>query len=321
MKTKLLFFIIAVVISGWIAHRCLSTSRNINFLDWLQPNSRLAWPSSGQAAIGSLENGVLASSSSIEKQRPTASMAKVITALAIMKKQPFKPGQQGQTYIISDNDMITLNAYLSEGGSVLPLLRGMKITQYEAMQRMLIASDNNIADMLVDRVFGSRARYVLYAEDMLKHMGLSRTQVADASGFDAATISTPSELVAIGIAALRNPVIAKIVAQKHAQMPVAGRITNTNQLLGTNGIIGIKTGTTFKAGSCLLFAAVFTDKDGRNGTIVGVIMGDYSHRSLYKNTRNLITSARKLYGRTEGQSGYNGAIHTQHEQSNLIAGQ
>ena len=159
-------------------------------------------------------------------------MAKVITALAIMEKQPFALGQEGQTYTITREDIANMSAYIAEDGSRLPLLIGMELTQYQAMQRMLIASDNNMADILAERIFGSKEAYVAYAQDMLKRMGLSRTVVADASGFSPATASTPSELVALGIAALKNPVIADIVAQAQAQLPVIGLIQNTNQLPG-----------------------------------------------------------------------------------------
>src|SRR5205807_949217 len=108
--------------------------------------------------------------------------------------------------------------------------------------------------------------------DMLKCMGFSRTVVADASGFSPDTVSTPSELVAIGIAALKNPVIAEIVAQSQAQIPgiPGGIIKNTNLLFGIDGVIGIKTGTTDEAGHCLLFAARYGAEDGQKVTIVGV---------------------------------------------------
>lgn len=278
--------LITFIFIGFLAYSFFAKDRN---------ETQLAWPAFGQAAIGSLEDGLLASSSANEKLRPTASMAKVITALAIMKKQPFKPGQEGQTYSITRNDIAGLNAYISEGGSVLPMLIGMKLTQYQAMQRMLIASDNNMADILVERVFGSKEAYLSYARNMLKGMGLRRTVVADASGFNPATASTPSELVAIGIAALKNKVIAGIVAQRQAQIPVAGAIKNTNQLLGADGVIGIKTGTTGKAGSCLLFAARYTARNGKKGTIVGVIMGDKNHRTLYRDSRDLLASAKQNF--------------------------
>lgn len=262
----------------------------------------LAWPTVGQAAVGSVKDGLLASSSDNEKLRPTASMAKVITALAIMKKQPLELGQEGQTYTIMRNDIVNMNAYIAEDGSVLPLKIGMELTQYQAMQRMLIASDNNMADILAERIFGSKEAYVSYAQDMLKRMGLSRTVVVDASGFSPTTASIPSELVAIGIAALKNPVIAQIVAQPQAQIPIIGTINNTNQLLDTDGVIGIKTGTTDEAGSCLLFAARYTAKDGQEGTIVGVIMGDTNHTSLFSDSRDLLASAKQSFGLGESQS-------------------
>jgi len=167
---------------------------------------------------------------------------------------------------------------------------------------MLIASDNNMADILVERIFGSKEAYLSYAQSMLKRMDLSRTVVADASGFSPATVSTPSEIVAIGIAALKNPVIARIVAQQQAQVPVAGLIKNTNQLLGIDGIIGIKTGTTDKAGSCLLFAARYTAKDGQKRTIVGAIMGDTNHSRLFSDSKDLLASAKKGFGLVGAQS-------------------
>lgn len=266
----------------------------------LAEDVQLAWPVVGQAAVGSVENGLLARSSDNEELRPTASMAKVITALAIMEKRPFELGQAGQTYTITAEDIANMNAYIAEDGSVLPFLIGMELTQYQAMQRMLIASDNNMADILAERIFGSMEVYVSYAQDMLKRMGLSRTVVADASGFSPDTVSTPSELVAIGIAALQNPVIAEIVAQPQAQIPDIGIITNTNQLLGADGVIGIKTGTTNEAGSCLLFAARYAAEDGQEVTIVGVIMGDTDPTSLFSDSRNLLASVKQSFTQPAG---------------------
>ena len=267
----------------------------------LAEDVQLAWPAVGQAAVGSVEDGLLASSSDNEALRPTASMAKVITALAIMEKQPFELGQAGQTYTITTEDIANMNAYIAEDGLVLPLLIGTELTQYQAMQRMLIASDNNITDMLAEKTFGSQEAYVSYAQDMLQRMGLSRTVVADASGFNPATVSTPSELVTIGIAALKNPVIAEIVSQSQAEIPGVGIIKNTNQLLGTDGVLGIKTGTTDEAGHCLLFAAHYAAEGGQKVTIVGVIMGDTNATSLFSDSRKLLASAKQGFGLVEAQ--------------------
>jgi D-alanyl-D-alanine carboxypeptidase (penicillin-binding protein 5/6) len=267
----------------------------------LVENVQFAWPAAGQAAVAEVKDGRIARSFDNEKPRPIASMAKVITALAIMEKQPFELGQEGQIYTITAEDIANMNAYIAESGSELPLLIGMELTQYQAMQRMLIASDNNMADLLVERIFGSKEAYVSYAQDMLQRMGLSQTVVADASGFSPDTASTSSELIAIGIAALQNPVIAEIVAQPQAQLPVIGTIQNTNELLGADGVIGIKTGTTDEAGHCLLFAARYAAGDGQEVTIVGVIMGDTNATSLFSDSRNLLASAKQGFGLVEAQ--------------------
>jgi D-alanyl-D-alanine carboxypeptidase (penicillin-binding protein 5/6) len=285
-------------VASFIKDKSMLSAETVPSPATLAEDVQLAWPAAGQAAVGSVEDGLLASSSDNEEPRPTASIAKVITALAIMEKQPFELGQAGQTYTITAKDIANMRAYIAENGSVQPLLIGMELTQYQAMQRMLIASDNNIADMLVEREFGSMETYTSYAQGMLQRMGLSRTVVADASGFSPATVSTPSELVAIGIAALKNPVIAEIVAQPQVQIP-EGIITNTNQLLGVDGVIGIKTGTTDEAGHCLLFAARYAAGDGQEVTIVGVIMGDTNATSLFSDSRKLLASAKQGFGLVE----------------------
>jgi D-alanyl-D-alanine carboxypeptidase (penicillin-binding protein 5/6) len=202
---------------------------------------------------------------------------------------------------LTTQDVANYRAHVASGGSVMPVHAGMVLTQYQALQAMLIVSGNNIADSLVEKVFGSEQAYVSYAQNMLRSMGLSKTVVADASGFSANTVSTPSELVTIGIAALKNPVIAQIVAQKQAELPDVGTIKNTNQLLGTNGVIGIKTGTTNQAGSCLLFAANYVAQDGQKMTIVGVIMGDADAQSLYGDSQQLLASVKRGFGLTEAR--------------------
>lgn len=262
----------------------------------LLKDKKLDWPVTGQAAVGSVEDGLLARSSENEKARPIASMAKIIMALALMEKQPFEPGQAGHTYTFTVEDIKNLNAQISENGSVLPVLVGMELTQYQIMQRLLLASDNNMADKLAREVFGSEQAYVSYANSMVKRMGLHQTTIADPSGLDSSTVSTPSEMVMIGIAALKNPIIAEIVAQKQAELPKIGTITNTNELLGYDGVIGIKTGTTNEAGSCLLFASRAESKNGQETTIVGVVMGAKDSASRFDDSKALIVSVQQNLG-------------------------
>ena len=285
-----------------IAQRFLKNDRAKTARAASLSGSSIVWPAVESAAIGSLEEGLLACASCPETARPIASIAKIITSLAILEKQPLRPGQQGPSYTVTITDINTRTAYLHEGAVSLPMSVGMKFSQYQALERVLMASDNTMADMLAERVFGSKMAYVVYANSMLQRLHLTQTSVADASGFSENTVSTASDLVMIGIAALRNPVIAKIVAQREARLPAAGWVRNTNQLLGTEAVIGIKTGTTEAAGSCLLFSAKYRTAVGSSRTLVAVILGDRNHETLYNDCRQLLRSAKQTFGWHENQA-------------------
>src|SRR6185369_17044039 len=72
--------------------------------------------------------------------------------------------------------------------------------------------------------------------------------------------------------AMRLPVFASIVATPSATLPVAGTVHNTNTLLGRNGFVGVKTGSTAAAGGCFAFRAVRL-VDGKRTAITGVVLG------------------------------------------------
>ena len=267
----------------------------------LADDVELAWPATASAAIGSTSSGIIARSASDEVSQPTASMAKVIAALAILKKRPIQSGQTGEKYVLTAHDVAHYTQDMSAGGSVVPVYEGMEVTQLEALQLMLMVSANNMADTLIDKTFGSQEAYASYAQTMLRNMGLTKTVVADASGMSPQTVSTPSELVRIGIAALASPVIARIVGQAEVDIPGIGEVRNTNKLLGSNGVVGIKTGTTGEAGSCLMFAAKYTTAENQPVTIVGVVMGEDDTEALYDDSGLLLAVTQQAYGLKQRQ--------------------
>lgn len=231
----------------------------------------LPWPAGGQAAIGAQGYGVLETKSA-GAPAPVASIAKIITALAVLKQKPLAAGEPGPVITLDSTDLDYFNYYYTNGGSVAKVTPGEKISQYQALQAMLIPSANNVADSLARWAFGSVDAYVVYANKMVKDMGLANTKVGDASGFADNTTSTADEVVELGLAALNNPVIAGVVSQSSAQVPVAGTLKSTNFLLGRDGVVGIKTGNTDKAGGCYLFAAQI-NAAGKPIKLVGAILG------------------------------------------------
>lgn len=253
----------------------------------------IPWPTSGQAAFGADDYGLLASHTKDgdeQKSSPMASVAKAITALSILEKKPLKPGEPGPLITMTARDVELYNQYIAKDGAAVPVFEGEKITQYQALQAMMLPSANNIADTTAIWAFGSLENYTVYANNLVKKLGMAHTVVTDASGFSPSTISTASDLIKLGDAALDNPVLAEIVAQKQAVFPEYGTIENVNSLLGTSGIRGIKTGNTEEAGGCYLAAADIV-VGGKKITVITAIMGSTSRSQAMKDSVPIIQSA------------------------------
>ncbi len=257
------------------------------------PLQNVPFPGTGQAAIGTLDLGVIKHTEN-ETQAPIASMTKVITALVILDKRPLDIGQPGDVITITEKDAQYFNDYYAKLGTVTTVTVGATMSQYEALQAMLLPSSNNMSDTLVDRYFSSMDEYVTFANEFLQKNGLSNTVIADASGFSPGSKSTPSDMIKIGQMALNNPVVKEIVAQPYATLNVAGDVPNYNQLINEPGIIGIKPGTTDEAGYCLLFAANLPDSSGKNNVVIAVSMGQSDRPAFIESLKSMLESSRQI---------------------------
>jgi len=253
------------------------------------------WPSEGWAAIGSMNSGLLAKSASQETAEPIASVAKVMTALAVLNKKPILPGKDGEIITLGAQDVEFYDKYISLGGSNSRVTAGETITERQALEALMLPSSNNMADSLALWAFGSLDNYKTYASALVKSYGLTNTTINDASGFDSATTSTASELIILGQRALKNEVLRAIVAEKNADIPVAGPIENVNSLLGEDDIIGIKTGNTGEAGGCLLFAAYPKSDSKHSDILIGAVIGASSLDSAFSVSKNLLSSLNATY--------------------------
>jgi D-alanyl-D-alanine carboxypeptidase (penicillin-binding protein 5/6) len=103
---------------------------------------------------------------------------------------------------------------------------------------------------------------------MAAGLGMRQTTYTGASGVEDSTTSTAIDQLMLARAALDNSVIAAIVDIRSVRIPgVHKAITNTNTLLGRNGVMGMKTGSTSAAGGALMWAARSDDH-----VIVGVVL-------------------------------------------------
>ena len=250
--------------------------------------NQMPWPSTGNSAIGAQYFGPLLSNND-DSSVPIASTAKIFTALLVNNKNPIKG--DGDKLVIDNHDVQIMQEYISKNGSILPVKIGQALTQKEAMQALLIVSANNIADTLAIKTFGSVDAYVSYANTTLKEWGFVNTNIADASGYSALTKSTASELVKAADMLISNPDLAQIVNTAQIESANIGIIQNTNKILGTNGVIGIKTGNTDEAGGCFVLAQKITLAEGQIVTMLVAVLNQYNVPDAIVQSLNLSQAA------------------------------
>lgn len=253
--------------------------------------SKLAWPAQGQSAVGIVDSSIM-NTHGKENPVPTASTAKLITALTVLQKKPLKPGEQGPMITLKSADVSLYNNYAAQDGSLVKVQAGEQISEYQMLQTMLLPSSNNMADSLAIWAFSSLKAYAQAANQYLSSHGLATTHVgSDASGLSPTTTSTAHDLVQIGELVMQNPVLAQIVGQPTASgIPVVGTIKNVNLLLGTNGIIGIKTGNSDQAGGVFVSASR-TTVNNKSISIVTALAGSPTLFQAMKDSLSLIQSA------------------------------
>lgn len=234
------------------------------------PRPALAWPNQGEAALAVSGVGLIGSHGS-GQPTPIASIAKVMTAYVVLHDHPLHGGAAGPQITVTPADAAAFAADRDTGQSVVPVQPGERLTERQALEGLLLPSGNNIASTLARWDAGSEGAFVARMNATARAMGLTHTHYTDASGVASGTVSTAGDLVHIAMRAMAVPVFAHIVAMPEVNLPVAGRQFNKDALLGRDGIVGIKTGTTSEAGGCFLFAA-HERLGGSTVTIVGAVL-------------------------------------------------
>ena len=246
----------------------------------------IPWPARGSAALGVQGLGLIASSGN-EQAIPAASVTKVMTALVILEDKPLRANEAGPTITLTDADVQSYQADVADRESVALVQAGEQITELQALQGMLIPSANNLAETLARWDAGSIDAFVAKMNARAAALQLIHTKFADTSGANPGSVSTPSDLVALGMTAMKQEVFAQVVGMGSAEIPVAGTVYNVDQVLGQSGIIGMKTGSGLNTGANFLFAAKIS-VDGVPITFYGCVMGQATLNDTFAAAKKLI---------------------------------
>ena len=219
-------------------------------------------------------------------KRPVASLNKIATAVVAIdwaKAAGRDPGSIELTVPPTIN--------LVGGRNPLNLQPGDRMTLRDALYAAMLGSDNlaalTIADFIGRQLVQQRgktadpvAEFVGEMNRLAKALGMNSTAIANPHGLErpgAKAHSTAADMARLSIYAMRRNALNFIVSQASRQITVQGAtgsrtftITNTNELIGEEGIHGIKTGTTAAAGPCLAACMereplVRTKPDGSKG--------------------------------------------------------
>jgi D-alanyl-D-alanine carboxypeptidase (penicillin-binding protein 5/6) len=212
-----------------------------------------------------------------------------MTAYVLLKDHPLNPGESGPVVEITQADADRFWVMVSQDQSVQPVNAGQVLTELQLLQGMLIPSANNYAEIAAKWDAGSVDAFVQKMNAEAQALGMTNTKYVDVSGYLSGTVSTAQDQLLVARAAMANPVFASTVSMKEVRLPTAGTVSNVNEILGVDGIVGIKTGYTEEAGGNLAFAAR-REAAGQTIDVVGVVLGQDGHAGAFAATRTILNS-------------------------------
>lgn len=222
------------------------------------------------ALLVNVDTDTVIYSKNADKITAPASLTKIVTALVVLEK-----GDALSKKITCSEEAI--NNILGTDSSIAGLYAGEKTTLEMLLYCLFLASANDAAEVLAYHYGeGDVQKFVDEMNTCVEKLGCKNTHFANAHGLDDEKSSgfksdkqnrtTASDMYIIAKHALQNETIKKISTKYGKTMPKTNKsdiryLYNTNPLLNDYsyyyyaGAIGLKTGTTDKAGTCLISSA------------------------------------------------------------------
>ncbi len=224
-----------------------------------------------------------------------ASMTKILTALIVMDAV-----DSGQ---ISLNDTVVINKKIEfneDNVAVLGLQPGDYITVNDLMHGLLVSSLNDCAIVLARYVGGNVSSFVELMNNKATEIGATNSHFVNPHGLhDNNHYTTPYDLYLIFKEFLNNDTLLQIDADNtylltyiRDDKEVEIELTSTNAFLSNSfdmpsgyHITGWKTGTTDKAGSCIILEFVSDDTGDK---YICLVSNATDHETLYQNVSDML---------------------------------
>ena len=258
---------------------------------------------------------LIASNSSVK--RPVACLTKMATAIVAVDWAT-ATGVEISEVVLTAPQTVALVG----GPNPMNLQPGDTLTLRDALYSALLGSDNlaalTIADNVGRQILAKRgknadpvATFVAEMNKLAQFIGMTQTKFVNPHGLErrgAVGTSTAADMARLGLVTMRRNAINFIVRQKDRQISVTGPggtrgflVRNSNELIGEEGILGIKVGHTTGAGPCLATCMdkqplVRTKPDGSKGaTPRRLIVVVLNSPDRFGQTRTLLTQGWAAY--------------------------
>lgn len=214
------------------------------------------------------DSGTVLYEKNADEQRPIASITKVMTLLLT-----FQALEEGKISL-EDYVPVSEHAY-SMGGSQIWLEPGEQMTLNDMLKAICVSSANDAAVAVAEYVGGSEPVFVQMMNEKAVELGMTSTHFENACGLDQeGHLSSARDVAIMSREMLLNHTEVRDYCSiwTDTLRDGATQLVNTNKLLKSyNGITGLKTGTTSKAGVCIAASAE------RNGLrLIAVVLGSAS---------------------------------------------
>lgn len=226
------------------------------------------------------DSGTVLYEKNADESRPIASITKIMTLLLT-----FEALEAGKVSL-SDIVPVSEHAY-HMGGSQIWLEPGEQLTLDEMLKAICISSANDAAVAVAEFIGGSEPVFVERMNARAKELGMQSTTFRNACGLDEdGHLSTARDVAIMSREMLLNhPEIENYCTVWMDTLRGGGtQLVNTNKLLKSyNGITGLKTGTTGKAGVCISASASRDDL-----RLIAVVLGSSSGKERFAAATSLL---------------------------------
>jgi len=237
--------------------------------------------------------GTILYAKNADQALPPASVTKIMTLLLFMEE--IDAGN------ISLEDEITVSEYAaSMGGSQVFLEPGENMKAEELLKCVIIASANDAAVTLAEKIAGSEEAFVSRMNERAAELGMTNTHFENATGLDDDTtkhLTSAYDIALMSRELLKHPTITQYsTIWMDTIRDGAFGLTNTNRLIRFySGATGLKTGSTSRAGFCMSATAMRDDlhliavimgadtRDVRNEAAKQLLDYGFANYSLYNN--------------------------------------